>query len=485
MPVTSRWRLFGARVGIALFGVLAMTTFGVAYGVTIAQNYVDSIRRADVDMTPSARGEPANFLIVGSDTRAFVDTTEEVDHFGDPSQQTGQRSDTMMVLHIDPDADNSYLVSFPRDLWVDIPGEGEHKLNAAYALGGPNLAVQTIESNFDIEIHHYLEVNFATFREIVGAIGSVHLFFPTRARDTVTGLDVDAPGCVALGPEQALAYVRSRHYEYFEDGDWDEDPTADLGRIRRQQYFVRSLMREAIDQGARDLGTARQLMDRTAPKLTMDPELDLHDLYNLYTAVRTSDASGVEMVTIPSDLARSDDGQSILLVRQDEARPILARLRPPVERRKSRIEIPDLDPRTVSLEVWNGSGIDGAAGVALGKLAAANFQTVGRANADRDDYETTEVRYRPGAREQAQLVAAYLVAGGDLIETSDSGGTDVIVVLGRDFEGVRRPRGNSDAPDVDVEPVDSTTVPPPPNPGTTPGVEAPEGRTGAALVGCG
>jgi hypothetical protein len=191
------------------------------------------------------------------------------------------------------------------------------------------------------------------------------------------------------------------------------------------------------------------------------------------------------MVTIPSDLARSDDGQSILLVRQDEARPILARLRPPVERRKSRIEIPDLDPRTVSLEVWNGSGIDGAAGVALGKLAAANFQTVGRANADRDDYETTEVRYRPGAREQAQLVAAYLVAGGDLIETSDSGGTDVIVVLGRDFEGVRRPRGNSDAPDVDVEPVDSTTVPPPPNPGTTPGVEAPEGRTGAALVGCG
>lgn len=481
----TRWRLFGARTGIALFGVLAMTTFGVAYGVTIAQNYVESIPRADVDVTPIARGEPANFLIIGSDTRAFVDTSEERDHFGDPSEQAGQRSDTMMVLHVDPDAENSYLVSFPRDLWVDIPGEGEHKLNAAYALGGPNLAIQTIESNFDIEINHYLEVNFATFREIVSAIGSVHLFFPTRARDTVTGLDVSDPGCVALGPEQALAYVRSRHYEYVDDGEWDEDPTADLGRIRRQQYFVRSLMSEAIAKGARDLGTARRLMDRTAPKLTMDPELDLHDLYNLYKAVRTNDASGVEMVTIPSDLARSDDGQSILLVRQDEARPILARLRPPIERRRQQVEIPDLDPRTVSVAVWNGSSIDGAAGEALGKLAAANFQTVGRANADRDDYETTEVRYRPGAREQAQLVAAYLVAGGEVVEADDTGGTDVIVVIGRDYEGVRRPRGNTAAPDIDSEPVESTTVPPPPNPGTTPGIEAPITEPGKPLVGCG
>ncbi len=80
-------------------------------------------------------------MIIGSDTRSFVDTKDDAEHFGSKAKQTGQRSDTMMVVHIDPGKHTGMLVSFPRDLWVDIPGHGTAKINAAFAFGGPQLTI--------------------------------------------------------------------------------------------------------------------------------------------------------------------------------------------------------------------------------------------------------------------------------------------------------------------------------------------------------
>ena len=120
-----------------------------------------------------------------------------------------------MIAHIDPGKHTGILVSFPRDLWVEIPGHGTAKINAAFAFGGPQLAITTIEQNFDIPISHYLEVDFAGFRDIVDAIGSVPIYFPdARARhehrpgDHRRGLPATFRG------EEALAYVRSRYYQY-------------------------------------------------------------------------------------------------------------------------------------------------------------------------------------------------------------------------------------------------------------------------------
>ena len=167
-------------------------------------------------------------------------------------EQTGERSDTIMVAHIDPDTETGLLVSFPRDLWVEIPGRGEAKLNSAFN-DGPQVVVETITQNFGIPINHYLEIDFAGFRNLVNAIGTVPIYFPTPARDFQTGLAIDAAGCHRLDGETALKYARSREYEYVgEDGDWEKDGTADLGRIRRQQYFIRSLANEAVKSGFRN-----------------------------------------------------------------------------------------------------------------------------------------------------------------------------------------------------------------------------------------
>lgn len=491
MPGTGRaLRTLARRFAIAMAGVLAVTTAAIGY----AHWYQDAAwkRRTivPVDVQAVGRGEPANFLIIGSDTREFVASDDERRQFGDPEEQTGQRSDTIMVAHVEPDG-ASILVSFPRDLWVDIPGHGPDKINSAYSFGGPQLAIDTIETNFDVPIHHYVEVNFATFREIVGAIGSVHLFFPTRARDGVTGLRIDEPGCHALGGDQALAYVRSRSYEYLDaDGEWKEDPTADIGRIRRQQYFIRSLLNEAIDEGTRNLLTAKRLVDRTVPRLHTDADLHVKDVYALVDSFRGTDAAEFAMTTIPADLDRSPGGESILVVRNEDARPILERLRDfGTGREEPEVEVPDIDPATVSVAVENGSGIQGAARETSEALAAEGFDTVGAANADRSDYTTTEVRYAPGGRDRARFVAAYLVAGGELVEDEDvAGAADVVVVLGRDFTGVAPPGDGGEAGDGSGGGAGTTSTPgstAAANPGSTPGVTAPPTEAFRPLVGCG
>ena len=167
-----------------------------------------------------------------ADKQAFTDQNTTVDG---PA-----RSDTMMVLHAD--GKNSYAVSFPRDLYVNIPGHGKGKINAAFN-EGPQEVIDTLKADFNVDIQHYVEVNFKTFEDIVNAVGSVPVYFPYPARDQLSGLGpTPAAGCYHLDGAPALAYVRSRHLEYFIDGRWrDASPQADIDRIARQQDFIKKL----------------------------------------------------------------------------------------------------------------------------------------------------------------------------------------------------------------------------------------------------
>src|SRR5207247_8677250 len=115
-----------------------------------------------------------------------------------------------------------------------IPGIGHAKINAAFN-AGPQRVIETIENDFDIPISHYLEVDFAGFRKMVNAIGTIPIYFSAPARDTKSGLAVNQAGCQHLTGDQALAYVRSRYYESLVNGKGTPDPSSDLGRIRRQQ----------------------------------------------------------------------------------------------------------------------------------------------------------------------------------------------------------------------------------------------------------
>lgn len=456
-------RAFGTRFLIAL----AITTLLAVGGIAFVNNQVNggiaAIPRVEVKTDKAmGPGKPANYLIIGSDTRSFVNSSDDKEAFGSAQAEGGQRSDTIMILHVEPRAKRTYIVSIPRDTWVQIPGLGQAKINAAFNKdmgGGPDRVIETIKQNFNVPIQHYVEVDFASFREVVDALGSVPVYFPFPARDTMTGLSVNDPGCQQLKGDMALAYVRSRHYEEKVNGRWRSDPTADLGRIKRQQDFMRRVAGEAIKSGIGNPLTARALADRTLKKLTVDASFDTSDVYRLINSFRDvdpNDTEHVQMETLPGTGAMRS-GQSVLITKQAEAEPILERLRtfndqPPAAAAK---------PADVTVRVLNGSGQSGLAATALNALVAAGFRGNGTGNSSMRVAQT-EVHYAPGNEAKAALVAAYL--GNALTKLDPSvTGTDVEALLGQDFKAVTTP---------------STSVAPTTLPAAAAGVSAPSPAPG-------
>src|SRR5262249_61863278 len=152
---------------------------------------------------------------------------EEQQAFGSPAEAGGQRSDTIMVVHVDPRTKTGFLVSFPRDLEVNIPGVGHQKLNAAFNSGiggGPQLVVDTLQKDFQIPIQHYLQVDFESFQGIVDSLGGVRIYLDAPSKDEMSGFDFAPygfrPGCYTLDGGTALPDVRSRDMQKLLHGRW-------------------------------------------------------------------------------------------------------------------------------------------------------------------------------------------------------------------------------------------------------------------------
>ena len=199
-----------------------------------------------VETFPLAEPGARNILITGADNNACIDPDSAyAPAFGDRSG-SGERSDTIMMWRINPATNQVAVLSFPRDLWVNIDGRSSKgRINGAYVKDDPQRLINTIEGAFGIETDHYVQVDFCAFKELVDAVGGVAVPFETGVRDGNTGLAVPpgdvVDGCFNFDGEHALAYVRSRKLEYF-DADtqtWEQDGTSDLGRISRQQDFIR------------------------------------------------------------------------------------------------------------------------------------------------------------------------------------------------------------------------------------------------------
>ena len=393
-----------------------------------------------------------NYLIVGSDSRAFVESGTDEQAFGDLTDTGPPRSDTLMVLHADGDA--SYAVSFPRDLWVTIPGKGKAKLNAAYN-DGPQAVVDTIRSNFAIPVNHYVEVNFVAFAKLVDSIGTIGVYFPlpTRDYDTQglgdTGFLVTTPGCVQLNGEAALQYVRSRHMQHLDatTNKWvSTDPIPDIARIARQQEFVQKLGRVAVGRLLADPLLAPDLVDGVIPELTADRGFDrsaANELVRAFVAVR-DDADAMQFETLPWTGAR-ESGQDVLLAKKPDADVVLARLRgeapiptpttPAGPGGGASASAPAVRPVDVRVKVLNGSGVQGEAATASTAFANLGFVNGGIGNDPRGTVAKSEVRYKPGDEAKAQLVAAH-VPGATLVADATLAGTDIVVVLGKGFTAV-------------------------------------------------
>ena len=225
--------------------VLAMLALGVsAYGYV--QWRLGQVNRVVVQgLTPAPKpGAPITVLAVGSDTRNLGSGASAI--FGSTDSVSGQRSDTIMLVRIVPATSSVAILSIPRDLLVPIAGMGTTRINAAFN-SGPDLLVSTIEQDLGIDLNHFMVVNFYSFAQISDAIGGVYQYFPTPARDLYSDLSVPKAGCVLLKGSQALAFVRSREYQYYLDGSWQYQlvPESDLARIQRQQDFVKLAIKKA------------------------------------------------------------------------------------------------------------------------------------------------------------------------------------------------------------------------------------------------
>ena len=182
-----------------------------------------------------------NLLITGADGASCVK--------GAPL--SGTRTDTIMVVRLDPEARHAAVLSFPRDLWVDAPGQGKARINSLYRDGDPQLLIDTLSSEFGVPVDHFIGIDFCGFQKLIDALGGVNVPLPNAVRDDSTGLYVPTPGCALLDGRTALAYIRSRHFEYLDaaTGVWREDPSSDLGRIARQQDLLRRVLSGASASG--------------------------------------------------------------------------------------------------------------------------------------------------------------------------------------------------------------------------------------------
>jgi hypothetical protein len=260
----------------------------------------------------------------------------------------------------------------------------------------------------------------------------VPVYFDTPARDQRSGLYVAEAGCINLPADQALAYARSRAFQYYDDGRWRTDPTGDLGRMSRQQDFLRRALRRAVAQGVRNPIKLDELIDVGLDSVVVDDELTADDIVSLGNRFRSFDPENLTMYSLPVE-ADNVGGASIVRMVDSEAQPILDLFRTDV----AEATPGDVDPTSVRVTVLNGSGRAGEARTALADLVEAGFAAVTADEADRFDYARTVVRYAPGDEAQAAEVARWLVAEPVFEPVSDLSGGDVVVVTGVDWSGVR------------------------------------------------
>ena len=278
-------------------------------GATIPANDPDAVTTTTV--LELAEPDAANFLIVGADNNnCDASGAPVVDDRG----ELGERSDTIMIWRANPEINQLAVLSLPRDLYVDIAGGRKARINSAYVRDDPTKLIDTIFLNFGIPIDHYVQVDFCAFQRLVDAVGGVAIPFSAPARDRRSGLVVTETGCVNLRGEQALAYVRSRHYQYEDppgSDNWREDGTSDFGRIARQQDFLRRVVAKVIDEGLYSPGVATAIIDTNQQYLVTDTGLTLRRMLEFANTLRRLDPTEIATYRIESSTEITSAGEEV------------------------------------------------------------------------------------------------------------------------------------------------------------------------------
>jgi len=284
---------------------------------------------------PTADPTAKNFLLTGADNGACIDPTSPyAPAFGDAeSGRVGERSDTVIILRVDPAAKRVAVLSFPRDLYVTIAGSGNRaRINSAYRRDEPQTLIDTIYENFGVGTDHFIQVDFCTFKTLVDAVGGVTVPFEFAAKDPNTGLNVPEPGCFTFDGDHALAYVRSRKYQYEDpvgSGEWKTDGTSDLGRVSRQQDFLRRTLASVLAKGLLNPSVARGLIESaTGGDVVTSSELSLAKLMEFAGVLRDVQAASIPSYQIEA-VGKEIGGASVLepRIEGDNMQAVLAMFR--------------------------------------------------------------------------------------------------------------------------------------------------------------
>ncbi|GAB2606379.1 LCP family protein [Pseudactinotalea suaedae] len=284
--------------GIA--GVLGMLQHRITSHLEYIDDPFDTLTNRPIEDAP-ASGElaPLNVLLLGSDSRISA---------GDPGQWEygAQRTDAIMLVHISGDRESVQVMSIPRDSWVPIPGHGTNKINAAYSFGGPPLMIETVEQLTGVRIDHFAIADFESFAALTDSLGGVEINVGTAF--VGHGVRLEAGPQVLTG-EQALAYVRERY----------ELPGGDFDRVKRQQNWIRAILRSTFERDVlTDPFALTSLLETAASAVMVDENLSVGTMRSLALSMRDVRPGDLTFLTVPLDgTGWSEDGQSIVLLDQE------------------------------------------------------------------------------------------------------------------------------------------------------------------------
>ena len=303
--------------------VLALVIAGAGYGYLRYEFHQIKTGKC-ASCVNVADGAPFNVLVIGSDTRQG-ETAAEAKQFGNQTTAGGQRSDTIKVIHVNPKTGTASTLSIPRDTLVTLSGvpassgvSSPNKINAAFASGpndpnpsatGANGVVKTVENTLGIPISHWIVVNFFGLMDMVNALHGVNMNVPYPVHDygdcnangvdeNCTGLNIAATGCQTLTGTQALALSRSRHFEYYEDGEWMSDYSSDIGRIERQNLIIESVINKA--KSTYNPLSVASFISSLARDVTLDNKLGPSLLLSLAERYHALSGSSVNSFTLPT-----------------------------------------------------------------------------------------------------------------------------------------------------------------------------------------
>ncbi len=485
-------RTWGQRAVLAVNTVGIVVALGLAWALDTGDDVASSINRVElgdsltpVEATVDGKMPPFNVLLVGYDSAANLDPDDPI-AIGRQGERLG---DVIIIARVDQQAGTATLLSIPRDLWVPVPGYEDQKINSSFQLGGPSLLIETIENHLDIPINNFMSVDLAGFEGLVDVVDHVDLFFAYPSRDfnpspasgpprSMSGFGVDAAGCQSLDPTNALAFVRSRNFEIFFDGEWvDDGQRSDLERIRRQQLFVESFLARSIDLGARNPLVLRELITAAVPNLTIDQELTPQALIDIGRAFDSFDPDLLETYSLPTEFG-FERNQTVSVVRtlEDESAPVVRLLQ----------GASASDPSTVGVTVRAVVDALASADDVANGFAEAGFDIeIASAEAPRAGADVpigVTVAYGRDGETALPIVIAFLeehgVAVAQTILDEALPGREIVVSFGGEVSAESTSTtGPSSAPPSAADPSTAsptTTITTPSSSGTEPSIAVPE-----------